>query len=126
METGGPQEKIMPITTVKTSEMATLICVQLSEGFLSLYWAYTAKIAGEFDGTFPLVYDDESSYANKSQYLKDVVLVGNNNTSIIASDLCNFLAGNPGNNTFWPKKGVDYIDGECGDTGNVCVSCRCA
>lgn len=85
------------------------------EGFLSLYWAYTAKIAGEFDGMFPLVYDDESTYANKSQYLKDVALVGNNNTSIIASDLCNILAGNPGNNTFWPKKGVDYIGGDDGE-----------
>ncbi len=74
------------------------------EGFLSPYWAYTARIASEFDGTFPLVYDDESTNANKSQYLKDVALTGNNNASIIGCDLCNFLVGNRGNNTFWPKK----------------------
>jgi len=85
------------------------------EGFLSPYWAYTAKIASEFDGTFSLVYDDESTYTNKSQYLKDVTLTGDNNSSIIGNDLDNRLTGNSGDNTFLPNRGVDNIDGGDGE-----------
>ncbi len=94
------------------------------DGYLSPYWAYTAKIASEFDGTFSLVYDKEATYTNKSQYLKDVTLTGDNNSSVIGNDLDNRLTGNSGDNTFRPNRGADNIDGSAGEDTVVFTGSR--
>jgi hypothetical protein len=84
------------------------------EGYLFPYWAYTAKIASEFDGTFSMTYDNALIYTNKSQYLKDVTLTGNNNSNLFGNDRDNHLTGNKGENALTGRKGDDFLDGSEG------------
>ena len=87
---------------------------EIIEEFFGKTWLYTADIDSRFEGTFSLSYDEKLTYTNKSQYLKDATLTGDNDSSIIGNDLDNRLTGNSGNNSFWPKKGADNIDGGAG------------
>ena len=84
------------------------------EGYLHPYWAYTAKIASEFDGMFSMTYDETLTYTNKSQYLKDASLAGSNNSSLIGNDWDNHLTGNSGDNSLTGSKGNDSLDGSEG------------
>lgn len=83
-------------------------------GLLPDYWTYTAKIAEEFEGTFSLTYDKNLTYTNKSQYLKDVTLTGDNNSNLRGNSLDNKLSGNQGNNVLSGGKGNDALDGRGG------------
>jgi hypothetical protein len=84
------------------------------EGFLHPYWAYTAKIASEFDGTFSMTYDKTLTYTNKSQYLKDATLTGSNHSNLIGNGRDNHLSGNSGENTVTGNRGDDTLDGNEG------------
>ena len=64
-----------------------------------------------FEGTFSLVYDEENTYTNKSQFLVHVSLTGGKNSNLIGNGFDNTLTGNTGDNRFTPGPGNDTLDG---------------
>ena len=52
-----------------------------------------------FNGVFSLKFDSLKPYTNHSQYLKDITLLGNNDTSVYINQLDNNIIGNKGTNT---------------------------
>ncbi|TKG95236.1 hypothetical protein EYV94_10495 [Puteibacter caeruleilacunae] len=70
----------------------------MNNKFFHPYLTYNARIDASFTGTFSLAYDASVSYTNHSQYLKDITLLGANDTNVKVNELDNDITGNDGAN----------------------------
>ena len=71
----------------------------MNNKFFHPYFTYNARIDSGFNGIFSLKFDSSKPYTNHSQYLKDITLLGNNDTSVYINQLDNNIIGNKGTNT---------------------------
>ena len=71
----------------------------MNNKFFHPYLTYNARIDSGFNGIFSLKFDSLKPYTNHSQYLKDITLLGNNDTSVYINQLDNNIIGNKGTNT---------------------------
>lgn len=71
----------------------------MNNKFFHPYLTYNARIDSGFNGIFSLKFDSLKPYTNHSQYLKDITLLGNNDTSVYINQLDNNITGNKGTNT---------------------------
>ena len=71
----------------------------MNNKFFHPYLTYNARIDPSFNGTFSLRFDSSKPYTNHSQYLKDITLLGNNDTSVHINQLDNNIIGNNGINS---------------------------
>jgi len=71
----------------------------MNNKFFHPYLTYNARIDSSFNGVFSLKFDSLKPYTNHSQYLKDITLLGNNDTSVYINQLDNNIIGNKGTNT---------------------------
>ena len=71
----------------------------MNNKFFHPYLTYNARIDSSFNGIFSLEFDSLKPYTNHSQYLKDITLLGNNDTSVYINQLDNNITGNKGTNT---------------------------
>ena len=71
----------------------------MNNKFFHPYLTYNARIDSSFNGVFSLKFDSLKPYTNHSQYLKDITLLGNNDTSVYINQLDNNITGNKGTNT---------------------------
>lgn len=71
----------------------------LNNTFFHPYITYNARIDANFTGTFSLKFDTAIPYTNHSRYLKDITLLGTNNTNVRVNELNNDITGNEGTNT---------------------------
>ena len=85
---------------------------------------FTANIAEEFDGTFSLTRNENSTYTNKTQYIKKAMLTGRNDSNLTGNDEDNNLFGNSGDNVITPMAGSDVVDGGPGNDVAVFSSNR--
>ncbi len=67
--------------------------------FFHPYLTYNARIDADFEGTFSLKFNKKLPYTHHSQYLKDVTLTGNKNSSVRVNQLNNRITGNSAVNT---------------------------
>ena len=67
-----------------------------------------------FNSSFNLSLDSNFTYTYKSQYLKDVSLIGSNESSIIGNNYNNHFTGNNGKNYFIGEGGSDTLNGGLG------------
>ena len=67
--------------------------------FFHSYLTYNARIDKGFKGDFSLKFNEKVPYTHHSQYLKDVTLLGSNNTNVVVNQLDNDITGNKGINT---------------------------
>ena len=79
--------------------------------FFGENWRYNAELPQNFDGQFSLSYLPDLDYTNRSRYLKNLIVKGNNDVSIIGNDYDNNIWGNQGSNSFIGKAGNDYFIG---------------
>ncbi len=107
---GTREGEYMPLTRTELREKDPAM-YEIIEEYFGKTWQYTADIDSDFEGTFSLSYDENLTYTNKSQYLKDARLTGSNNSNLIGNDFQNILIGNRGDNVITPKKGFDIVDG---------------
>lgn len=70
----------------------------MNNKFFHPYLTYNARIDSSFTGTFSLKLDASIPYSYHSRYLKDVTLLGKNNTNILVNELDNDITGNAGEN----------------------------
>lgn len=70
----------------------------MDNAFFHPYLTYRARIDASFDGIFSLRFDETLPYTHHAQYLKDIILLGNNDSSIRINELDNDIIGNAGNN----------------------------
>lgn len=66
--------------------------------FFHPYITYNARIDESFTGTFSLKFDASIPYTYHSRYLKDITLLGSNNTNVRVNELNNSITGNSGEN----------------------------
>ena len=71
----------------------------MNNKFFHPYLTYNARIDSSFIGIFSLKFDSSKPYTNHSQYLKDITLLGNNDTAVYINQLDNNITGNKGTNT---------------------------
>jgi hypothetical protein len=67
--------------------------------FLHPYLTYNARIDEGFEGVFSLRFDAGIPYTYHSRYLKDITLLGANNSGVCVNELDNDITGNEGVNT---------------------------
>ena len=79
--------------------------------FFGENWRYNVELPADFSGDFSLAYVPELAYTNRSRYLKNIIINGNNDVSIIGNELSNFILGNNGINIFKGNGKDDYFDG---------------
>jgi len=71
----------------------------LNNKFFHPYITYNARIDSNFTGTFSLKFDAGIKYSNHSRYLKNITLLGANETKVHVNELDNDITGNTGSNT---------------------------
>ncbi len=81
--------------------------VNAMRAFLPEYFGLRARIASAFSGTFTLTFDAAIPYTHKSQYLRNAILTGTNNSSLTGNTFDNQLQGNQGNNLLRGGDGKD-------------------
>ena len=82
----------------------------MNNKFFHPYLTYNARIDPSFNGTFSLRFDSSKPYTNHSQYLKDITLLGNNDTSVHINQLDNNIIGNNGiNSVIFNGDSSEYI-----------------
>ena len=79
--------------------------------FFGENWRYTAELPADFEGGFSLSYVPGISYTNRSQYLKDVKITGDNAVNIVGNSFENKVWGNHASNSFVGGKSDDYFNG---------------
>ncbi len=67
--------------------------------FFHPYITYNARIDKDFLGTFSLKFDTDVPYTHHARYLKDITLLGRNDTNVRVNELDNDITGNDGINT---------------------------
>lgn len=70
----------------------------MNNKFFHPYLTYNARIDKDFTGAFSLKFDEEIPYSHHSRYLKDVTLLGSNDTNVRVNELDNDITGNDGIN----------------------------
>lgn len=73
--------------------------------FLPPYINTFMRVDPSFEGTFEMVRNEEKPYTFKSQYLQNIILTGDKDSSIIGNDEDNIFMGN---------SGINEIDGGLG------------
>jgi len=73
--------------------------VLLGRKFFHPYLTYNARIDKGFTGTFSLKFDTSIPYTHHSRYLKNITLLGENDTKVRVNELNNDITGNEGMNT---------------------------
>jgi len=73
----------------------------LNNKYFHPYITYNARIDSNFTGTFSLKYDVNIKYSNHSRYLKDITLLGSNDTNVRVNELDNNITGNEAINTIF-------------------------
>ena len=121
--TGSRGEEYIPLDNFKLQALDPAM-YDLVEGFLGTHWMFTANIAEEFDGTFSLTRNENSTYTNKTQYIKKAMLTGRNDSNLTGNDEDNNLFGNSGDNVITPMAGSDVVDGGPGNDVAVFSSNR--
>ena len=82
----------------------------LNNKFFHSYLTYNARIDASFKGTFFLEFNKSILYTSHSRYLKDITLLGKNNTKVKVNELDNYITGNKGINTvIFSGKYNEYI-----------------
>ena len=82
----------------------------INNKFFHPYLTYNARIDSGFNGIFSLKFDSSKPYTNHSQYLKDITLLGNNDTAVYINQLDNNITGNKGTNTvIFNGNSLEYI-----------------
>lgn len=71
----------------------------LENRFFHPYLTYNARIDASFKGTFSLKFDENIPYTYHSRYLKDITLLGNNDTNVRVNEKDNSITGNSGKNS---------------------------
>lgn len=71
----------------------------MNNKFFHSYLTYNARIDSTFNGNFSLKFDTSKPYTHHSRYLKDITLLGSNNTNVTINELDNSITGNIGINT---------------------------
>jgi len=71
----------------------------MNKKFFHPYLTYNARIDSSFKGTFSLKFDTSIPYSHHSRYLKDITLLGRNNTNVRVNQYDNNISGNEGSNT---------------------------
>ncbi len=71
----------------------------LVEKFFHPELTYTAVLERNFEGLFQMHFDPEIPYTHKSQYLKNIQLIGQKNIDIAVNRFDNVLLGNEGTNS---------------------------
>ena len=79
--------------------------------FLGDRWRYTPELPSSFSGIFSLSFDSSLAYTNRSQYLKNINLNGENNITIVGNNFSNRIHGNSGDNIFTGLGLDDYFNG---------------
>ncbi len=82
---------------------------RIIHGFLGPVLTYMERISPEFNGTFKIYRDPSEPYTYKSQYLQNVRLTGDKNSSLEGNNLNNVLIGNKGNNALIGRGGEDVV-----------------
>lgn len=82
---------------------------KIVSSFLPPNITYMGRVDSEFAGTFKMFFDPKHEYTHKSKYLRNVRLLGDKNTGLIANKEDNVLLGNAGNNLIDGKEGFDII-----------------
>ncbi|WP_036196357.1 hypothetical protein [Maribacter antarcticus] len=81
----------------------------MNNKFFHPYITYNARIDSEFKGVFSLKFDESIPYTHHARYLKDITLLGNNDTNVLVNQLDNDITGNEGINTvFFPGNSYEY------------------
>lgn len=71
----------------------------LDNKFFHPYLTYNARIDSSFTGTFSLKFDNSIPYTHHAQYLKDITLLGSDDTNVRVNNYDNDITGNAGTNT---------------------------
>ncbi|NQY88978.1 MAG: hypothetical protein HRT51_14780 [Colwellia sp.] len=71
----------------------------MNNKFFHPYLTYNARIDESFVGDFSLIFNQNLSYTNHAQYLKDVTLTGSKDSNVVVNQLDNNITGNAGINT---------------------------
>ena len=79
--------------------------------FFGENWRYTAELPPEFDDGFSLGYVPGLAYTNRSQYLKNVVITGDNDIGVVGNSFENNVWGNQASNSFVGGSSNDYFHG---------------
>ena len=79
--------------------------------FLGDHWRYIPDLPNSFSGLFSLSFDSSLAYTNRSQYLKNINLNGENNITIVGNNFSNRIHGNSGDNIFTGLGLDDYFNG---------------
>lgn len=80
---------------------------EVVEMFFHPYLTFPARVDPGFEGTFRIAFDSAHPYTHKSQYLVNVVLLGDKDSNVLGNDQDNRLTGNRGNNILDAAGGED-------------------
>ena len=98
-------------SSMQAGDASTL---QLLESYFTQAHTFPAEIDAGYNGTFDLLFRDSVGYTNRSQYLGEIRLTGNNNAELFGNGDANTLIGNDGNNNLKGRSGDDNLDGGAG------------
>jgi M6 family metalloprotease-like protein len=87
---------------------------QIARDFFGQSLRYMAELPYDFEGLFSMSFNPSLDYTNRSRYLQNVKVLGENDVDIIGNDLRNIVFGNSGSNHFTGKGLDDYFDGSEG------------
>lgn len=82
----------------------------VDDDFFQPYLTYNARISKSFKGTFWLKFNPKIPYTHHARYLKDITLLGKNNTNVRVNELDNIVTGNDGINTVIFSGNFDEYD----------------
>ncbi|MDG1224376.1 MAG: T9SS type A sorting domain-containing protein, partial [Candidatus Marinimicrobia bacterium] len=82
--------------------------------FFGESFRYNVDLPYTFEGSFSMTFDPSLPYTNRSRYLQNVSISGENDVEIIGNDFNNIVFGNSGSNQFTGKGYNDYFDGRGG------------
>ena len=85
--------------------------VALMEDFFRPEHTFAAEIDMDFSGTFDLLYRETVPHTNRSQYLSNVRLTGDNASELFGTGHNDTRIGNDGNNNLRGRSGDDTLDG---------------
>ena len=88
--------------------------VDLVKEFFGESFRYNVELPYTFEGSFSMAFDPSLSYTNRSRYLQNITILGENDVEIIGNDFNNIVFGNSGTNQFTGKGYNDYFDGKEG------------
>ena len=94
--------------TIGFGDASTLALI---EDFFAQQHTFPAEVDPGFMGEFDLLFRENMGFTNRSQYLGEVRLTGNNSTNLFGTSQNDILVGNDGNNNLNGRSGDDSLDG---------------